>query len=202
MKVIGLAGGSGSGKGVVCQIFSTLGFQVVDTDSIYHEMTSYKSECVVALVLEFGDIILNDVGGLDRRKLSSIVFGDGNQEKLSRLNQISHYYVLNATKEIIKKANDSGVSAIVIDAPLLFESGFDKECDFIVSVLAPKDLRVERIVKRDGISEEKAKLRISHQLSDEFLKQSSDFIIVNDGEIGDLHLKVSEIAEKILNFKE
>ena len=88
----------------------------------------------------------------------------------------------------------------MVDAPLLFESGFDKKCDFVISVIADEDLRIKRITERDGISVEKAKERIKNQATDEFLKKNSLFLIVNDGDLDALEKSVNEISEKIKNF--
>ena len=197
MKVVGLAGGSGSGKGAVCQIFASLGFLIVDTDALYHYMTEGKSKCLDELRLEFGDEILTAQGTLDRKKLADIVFSDDNKQRLARLNEISHFHILKQTREIIDKARLDEVVGVIIDAPLLFESGFDRECDVTVSVLAPKALRVERIMARDSISRERAEKRISAQLTDEQLKALSDYVIVNDADIEILRERVFDVANEI-----
>ena len=87
----------------------------------------------------------------------------------------------------------------MVDAPLLFESGFDKECDVIVAVIADRDLRIERIMSRDGISKDSAERRVASQLSDEFLTEKSDFIINNSGSLTDLAADFERLIEKINN---
>ena len=102
MKIIGLCGGSGSGKGVVANLFLRYGIPGIDTDAVYHQLTSSKSPCLDALVSEFGAEILSDDGALDRRKLSRIVFADNSSSKMrEKLNLISHKYVLDSTREIL-----------------------------------------------------------------------------------------------------
>lgn len=200
MKIIGLAGGSGSGKTTVCKLFSEFGYAFINTDEVYHALTSTATPCLDDLVCEFGREILNPGYSLNRKKLADIVFNDGEGEKLKKLNKIAHFHVLRETEEIIASLSDECFCGVLVDAPLLFESGFDKKCDFIVSVIADEAVRIKRIVERDGISEEKAFARIKTQASDEFLKENSHFLIVNDGDFDALRVSVREISEKIKNF--
>ena len=201
MKIIGLCGGSGSGKGTVCAEFARLGIPSVDTDAVYHELTSRESECLSELVSAFGDKIITKSHTLDRKALADVVFGaSSSDEKRALLNKISHKHILKRTGEILDSYRSDGVRGAIVDAPLLFESGFDKECDVTVAVLADRDLRVRRIMRRDGISEERAIARISSQLSDEELSFRCDFVIVNNGEEDSLSQKVAELAEKIFEI--
>lgn len=195
MLVIGLAGGSGSGKGVASQIFASYGFLHIDTDRVYHDLISGPSPCLSELVSEFGGGILAQNGALDRKKLAAIVFSD--RTKLDRLNSIAHRHILKKTREIINSARADGYFAVLVDAPLLFESGFDKECDLVISLLAKRDIRICRIIARDGISSEKAAARIDNQLSDGFLTERSDYIIENNGTTEELSQKIDEIINEL-----
>ncbi len=196
MKVIGLCGGSGSGKSYVAKLFQKYGINSIDTDAVYHELTSYKSECLTALSREFGSSIITENDTLDRSALSKIVFKEGNAELLGRLNEISHYYILKKTFELIEKIDDK-TPAVLIDAPLLFESGLDKRCDKVIAVIAPINIRIERICRRDGISPEVARARINAQLSDEILLARADYIIENKGDSDLLCKRIDEIANQI-----
>ncbi len=199
MKIVGLCGGSGAGKGEVSRILGSLGALVLDTDRIYRELTSKRTPCLSALEEEFGSQIISEGGALDRRALSRIVFfGEGSEKKRIRLNEITHKYVLDEVRSRIK-ASGGEYRAAVVDAPLLFEAGFAPECDHIISVIADKNIRMGRICQRDGISESMAKKRIASQLSDEYLKEHSDFIIVNNGDLETLKKSVLSVAEKVLN---
>jgi len=200
LKVIGLCGGSGSGKGTVASIFAELGIPAIDTDAVYHTLTSEKSPCLDALVEQFGADILASDGSLDRKKLAEIVFCSDNSE-INRqiLNKIAHKHVLDKTRELLSEYRKEGKHAAIVDAPLLFESGFDKECDLVIAVTASENKRLERIMKRDKISIEKAKLRISAQLPDEYLAANSKYTVKNDGNLGDLKVAVENIAKEILN---
>ena len=200
MKVIGLCGGSGSGKGTVAQLFSEFDIPSIDTDKVYHALTSSKSLCLDALADEFGPQILSLDGSLDRSKLSEIVFSrNDSAEKRRKLNQISHKFVLQRTREILDEYRADGKKAVLVDAPLLFESGFDKECDFVIAVIANESIRISRIVERDKITVENARRRIRTQLPDEYLEANSKYIIKNDGMLSELRETVGKIAAEILN---
>ena len=195
LKIIGLCGGSGSGKGIVSALFSEYDFASIDTDAVYHSLTSSMTPCLSELVDFFGDSIAPE-GYLDRKSLAKIVYSDN--EKLATLNRIAHKHILIRTKELIEEYRTLGKPAVLIDAPLLFESDFNSICDIIICVVSDLNSRVERIVSRDGISEEDALLRISKQINDEWLIEHSDYVIVNNGTVEELHERVGEIAELIL----
>ena len=96
MKVIGLCGGSGSGKGTVANIFSSYGIPNIDTDAVYHDLVSNKTPCLDAIVSEFGTVVLNSEGFLNRKKLAEIVFSNTEDDsKIQVLNRISHKFVLS-----------------------------------------------------------------------------------------------------------
>ena len=195
MLVIGLAGGSGSGKGTAGKIFEAYGILPIDTDKVYHTLTEKMSPCLKELVENFGNDVILPSGALDRARLGEIVFADF--EKRERLNRITHYHILNEVRELIAAADENGYFAALVDAPLLFESGFDAECDVIISVIADKQTRIKRIVERDGISEERAVVRIQSQLSDEELIARSDYVLENNGDLSELSLRIAEIMNKI-----
>jgi dephospho-CoA kinase len=126
MKVIGLCGGSGSGKGLVCKILSEYSVPNIDTDGLYREMTSGDSPCLRALRNEFGESIIGADGSLDHSVLRNIVFSSADsRERRARLNEIAHGYIRDEARNIISQYRERGAEAIVVDAPLLYESGFD-----------------------------------------------------------------------------
>ena len=194
-KIIGLCGGSGSGKGIVASFFAENGYLTIDTDKVYREVTDKSSNCLDALVCEFGPEILNIDGSLNRKWLGEIVFSD--KKKLSALNTITHRFILDRVRTIINDSANVKYKGFVVDAPLLYESGFDKECDFVVAVLANIDIRIDRIVVRDGISREAAIKRISSQITDERLRTLADFTVENNGNLLALREEVNEIIRKI-----
>ena len=188
LKVIGLCGGSGSGKGAVGNIFSKNGYFVIDTDKVYRDITDSRSTCLDALVCEFGSDILNSNGTLDRRALGKIVFNDS--KKLRKLNEISHKFILKRVREMIYEAKNDEYIGVIVDAPLLYESGFDKECDKVIAVTCDKEIRINRIVHRDSITEEAAIKRINTQISDVELSKKADYTIVNNDGLDLLNAQV------------
>lgn len=200
MLTIGLCGGSGSGKGYVSSLFSDLGIPSIDTDKVYRDITSHKTECTRELKECFGDVIINPDGSLNRKELSRIVFfGDGCEERKKMLESITHRYILDEVRKILREyaSSENRPSAVLVDAPLLFESGFDKECNAIIAVICDRETRIKRIISRDGITRDEAIARISSQISDEKLKSLADFLIINDG-IRDLRRQVEAISNNIL----
>ena len=195
MIKIGLCGSSGSGKGYVCKKFKAYGVEYIDTDKVYRDIAVGGSECVNELCAFFGDEIVSPDGSLDRRELSKRVFeGEGSKERLKVLNEITHKYIRYETVRILEENESKGVIATIIDAPVLFESGFDKMCDVTVCVTAPTELKINRILKRDNIPIEKAKARLQSQLPDEILREKCDYEIVND-DSGSLENEIIKVVE-------
>ena len=197
MKVVGLCGQSGSGKGAVCSFFSELNVVSIDTDKVYHNIISVNSECTRELVDFFGAEIFKDPG-IDRTALRKLAFSS--EENLKMLNKITHKHILNSVRseiECIKREN--AVDGILIDAPLLFESGFDKECDFTLAVVSGNDIKIERIMKRDSITREHAIARLSSQISDDELKKRCDYVIENNSDTQTLRDSVRELKKIIFD---
>ena len=191
MLVFGLTGPSGSGKGEVAERFASFDIPVLDADRIYHQLLLPPSPCLSELVRHFGDRILNPDGSLNRRALANIVFSDA--KELDELNRIAHSYVMGTIRRKLEHYRNDGISAVLLDAPQLFEAGADKDCNIIISVLSDRENRVRRILARDGISREEAELRIDAQKSDAFFRANSDYIIENNGAPEELRPKVKKI---------
>ena len=198
MKVIGLCGGSGSGKGAVCDLFRQRRIFCIDTDLVYRDLTSKPGPLLQKLESEFGKEIISDENTLNRKALAKIVFSSENSdEKLRKLNEISHKYILDETRRMLRQQSEEGAQLSVVDAPVLFESGFDKECDIIISVIADKEIRISRIIGRDSISVDAAEERIASQMSDEELTRRSDYVIDNNGSLEELKATVFALIDEL-----
>ena len=192
IKVIGLTGQTGAGKSTVSKIISAQGVEVIDCDLVSREVVANEKRCVADLALEFSISVLNIDGTLNRKKLGSIVFSD--KEKLEKLNDIIFPYIREYLHDKIAELDKKGVNLVVLDAPTLFESGMDCECDSVVSVIAPETQRLNRIVIRDHLTEEEARNRSDSQHDDEFYTSRSQLVIVNDGDEHELHVKALELV--------
>ncbi|MBQ2750974.1 MAG: dephospho-CoA kinase [Oscillospiraceae bacterium] len=192
IKVVGLTGQTGAGKSSVSKIIRAQGIEVIDCDLVSREVVANEKRCVADLALEFSITILNMDGTLNRKRLGSIVFGD--KAKLEKLNEIIFPYIKEYIYRRIEELEQDGKDIVVLDAPTLFESGIDAECDFVISVIAPETQRLNRIVIRDHLSDEDARKRMASQHNDEFYTSRSQLVIVNDGDQHDLHVKALELV--------
>ncbi len=191
---IGLTGVSGSGKSFVTKIFDQYGIPSINADAVVHELYSAKNSCTEALSHLFGNDILLTDGSVDRRKLASVVFAS--KEKLQLLNQTVHPFVVDRINKISKEKENQGEKAFLIEAPQLFEAGLEASCDYVISVMADHETRIERLITRDGITKQMAEKRISNQFEDSFFKDRSDFCIENN--VGDdLETQVHSILTEI-----
>lgn len=194
MKIIGLCGRSGSGKGYVSKIFREFSGLHIDTDAVYHQLllpaNNSVSPLVGELTEEFGTLVLDGLS-LNRKKLGEIVFSS--PEKLKKLNEISHRAILAEVRNIIDK---SDAPFAIVDAPVLFESGFNNFCDYTVCVVCSDDKSIERIVNRDGITETEAKKRLNSQIKQEELTRKCDFTIYNN-DCDDIETQVQTILREI-----
>ena len=195
MLVIGLTGPTGAGKGAVATIFEGYGIPVINADRVYHDLITPPSSCLQELVETFGKEVLSPDGSLNRRTLASIVFNSPAARE--RLNAITHRYVMEEVRTRMERLRRDGVPVAVFDAPQLFEAEAHKACGSVISVLAERQIRLERIMARDGITAEAAMRRILAQKSDEFFKTHSNYIIENNGNIELLAPQVHRILEEL-----
>ena len=183
--IIGITGGSGVGKSTVSAEFEKRGFFVIDADKVAHKVMDKGTECLKEVITFFGTEYLNDDGTLNRKKLGSLVFN--NKEKLEKLNEITHKYIIKEIKFLSQKDEN-----VIIDAAVLFESDLKNLCNKTIFVSCPFDIRVKRIMERDNITRTYAEDRINAQPKDDYYKQRCDFEITNDGD-NDIVAKVEEI---------
>lgn len=173
-KIIGLTGGIGSGKSTVAKFFSELGTPVYIADSQAKKIMDYP-ETIREVQAIFDENITDENGKLDRKKIASIVFN--NPEKLQQLNGVIHPKVNEDFKNWLKQHKE--FPYIIKEVAIIFETQTEKQFDKIILVTAPEKLRIERVMKRDNISEKQTLERMKNQLSDEEKIKKSDFIITN-----------------------
>lgn len=182
--LVGLCGRSGSGKGYVAERFAALGIPSIDTDAVYRSLTSASatlSPCMKELVDRFGESVAAEDNSLDRTVMRSLVFG-GDRNALADLNRITHKHILARVEAMASEMHGDGHDIVLIDAPLLYESGFDKECARVVVVTAPEETVVRRIMRRDGIDADAARARLKTQIPADDLAARADFVIENAGD--------------------
>ena len=174
-KIIGITGNSGSGKTTATEILRRLtNADIIDADKVVRELSIPGTEYLNAIKEKFSESVLFEDGSLNRKELANKIYN--NKEDLENLNSLTFKYVV---QEIRKRIEESNNTIIILDAPLLFESGLDKECTSVIGLIAPFDVKVNRIVARDGISEEIAYSRINIQAKDEFYIDKADIVIEN-----------------------
>ena len=190
-KLIGLTGQSGAGKSTVAEVFAKLGAYVINADKIVAELYNAGSPCLKAVAAEFGQDILNPDGTLDRRKLAQRAFAS--RERTDALNRLVHPFVTARLFELLRGAE----GIVVFDAPQLFEADADVICDAVVAVTADKDIRVNRIIKRDSLSEEQAMLRVNAQYGEEYFRARADYIIENNFDEESLRTQAEKVYNKL-----
>lgn len=174
---VGLTGGIGSGKSLICSILEKLRVPVYYADAEAKRLMNNDPVLKTQIMDLFGDKAYSR-GSIDRKYLAGLVFGDG--ELLASLNYVVH----PAVREDFKRWADlqKGVPYVVEEAAILFESGAHRELDQAVLVYAPVEVRISRVMERDGCDRESVLRRMDHQLSEEELKKLADHVIVNDGQ--------------------
>ena len=192
MRIIGLTGGSGTGKGTFAALLREKGAGWVDADAVYRTLCAENRDMLAALDAAFGGV-LDQNGALDRPKLASIVFAD--PEKLKKLNAITLPYIRAASLEAMRAQGDCPF--VLYDAPTLFEVGADDLCERIIGVLADTEVRVQRIMARDGLDETAARARIGAQPDADFYRARCDYIVENNGGLADLQRQADAIFEDL-----
>ncbi len=197
MKIIGITGPTGAGKGALCSMLIASGIPCINADEVYHQLLTPPSPCLDALVEHFGADILTDSGCLDRRALASKVFAPNAEEERENLNRITHAFVREKMLAMIDELELSGCSSVCLDVPLLFESGFDGMCDLTVAVLAEREKRIERIVSRDRLDRDGAIARAASQPGDEFYTYRADLTVYNNSDLSDLKEGFEQIVDRL-----
>lgn len=192
--IIGIIGGIASGKSAVANILSKKGYKIINGDTLGKLVVEKNRPAYSEIVGYFGEGILQDDGSINREKLGDIVFTD--KEKLAMLNRITHKYIYNEAEKLIRKYKEDGVNNIAIDAALLYEIGLDVFTDYVWFVDADKELRIKRLMERNNLTLEKAKLRIEAQTIFQNMSRT-DALIEDNGDINELEDKITELIKKL-----
>lgn len=188
MKIIGITGGSGAGKSTVCAELKKRGALIIDADKISREVSARGGAAFDEIVGAFGEEILSG-GEIDRKRLGGIVFAD--REKLDTLNKITHKHIF---AEMKRQLSGCRAAVAVLDVPLLFQDDFPIKCDLTVAVTAPHDVRIERIMRRDGIDRGAAEARLKNQISDAQYAELADMCFENNG----TEERLAELADRLI----
>ena len=193
--VVGLTGQTGAGKTTVSDYLKENGVTIIDADHIAREVVESGSACIADIALEFGCEYINMDGTLNRKKMAKTVFTD--KAKLKKLNALIFPYIIDSIRTRTAQLRREQQGIIVLDAPTLFESGADRECDYVVFITAPRQLRRERIIRRDRLTEEEADQRINAQHDEEYYKSRSWQVLENDGSVDELKNQTSMLLSRL-----
>lgn len=180
MRIIGITGPTGAGKTTALSALADLGAAVIDCDAVYHRLTCRPGPMLDELRQRYGDGIFDENGSLQRKALGAVVFAD--EGALADLNAITHRYINLEVDALLQTARTEGRPAAAVDAIALLESDLKDKCHCTVAVTARDEVRLRRIMARDGIGEEYARLRLAAQKPAEFFEQNSDHVLRNDGD--------------------
>jgi dephospho-CoA kinase len=182
MKIIGITGGIGSGKSTVCRIFSDLGYAIYSADDAAKRVMIENQPLIAEMKKTFGEQVYLPDGNLNREYLREVAFG--NPEMLQKLNHIVH----PATRQDFidwraKIAQNYEKSFVLKEAAILYESGAYKDMDFVISIYAPKNIRIKRVMSRDNITEKAVLQRMNNQWADAEKMRLADYVIYNEGKM-------------------
>jgi len=193
MRRIGITGGIGSGKSAVTDRLRELGYTVIDADEVAREAAEPGEPALLRLREEIGDDIFLENGALNRPALSKLIFHD--PDVLMKVNTIFHPDIQSRIETKIKDCDENEV--IFISAPLLFESAIDWKTDEVWLVTADEDIRIARVMKRDGISEADVRARMDNQMSDDEKRVLSDVVIDNSGTLEQLYKTIEGLLNNL-----
>ncbi len=196
MLKVGLTGGIGSGKSTASKYFAQMGAFIFDADTEAKKLINTNATVQNELIAEFGTDIINPKGGIEKRKLARIAFQDDDHQQ--RLNFVIHPYIFDLIDNMfIKVSSANRHSMFVVDAAMIYESGFDSHLDYVVVITAQLMHRMERALKRGNLTRDEVLKRIELQLPEEEKVGMADFVIHNDGSEAELEENVRDLLEKL-----
>ena len=179
MYIIGVTGGIACGKSTVSNELSKYGAKIINADKMAHWQLAPGGEIYKAYIDHFGIDILNEEGLIDRRKVAAIVFN--NKDELKWINEMAHPILLRYIRERLVKYQSEGLKLAILDVPLLYEAGWDRECDEVWVVHLKHGRQVNRLMERNNLTLEEAESRIKAQIPSKERRKRADVVIDNNG---------------------
>lgn len=192
-RVIGITGGIASGKSNVCNVLRELGYKIIDCDEITFNLSKKGNILHKEIINYFGSEYLLEDGELDKKKLGSVIFND--QSKREALDRITHPIIKDELLRELKEYSNEEV--IFVEVPLLYESKFNLICDFVVCVYLDKNLQIQRLMEREGISYEFAKRKVESQMDLKVKGQLADYVIISNGSFEETRVQVLAFIGKL-----
>ena len=196
MLKVGLTGGIGSGKSTASRYFESLGAFVLDADEEAKKLITSNETVQHELISEFGTDIIDGTGRMNKNKLSRVAFQDEDHQQ--RLNSVVHPYIFNLIdKEFNRVLNDKKHGVFIVDAALIYETGFDAHLDYVIVVTAHLKNRMERALGRETLSREEILKRVGFQWPEEEKVNMADFVVHNDGTEAELQKNIESLIKKL-----
>lgn len=200
-KVIGITGGIGSGKSTVAKIIESLRHKVIRSDDTAKKLMRNNNELKQKLIAEFGqDIYIDDLP--NKEKISSLIFGNNkqNEENRNKINSIVHPFVIEDNLATIEDFFEAGVENVFVESALIFEAGLENGYDYIIAVNSDEEKVIERLKQRNNLTEDKIRDRLSSQLSPQYKKSHSDFVIDNNKTLKELEKTTKFILDLVISL--
>ena len=196
MKIIGITGASGSGKTTTSEILNKReDAKIIDADKVAKSLNIPGTDYMNDIRNVFGEKVLLENGHLNRKELAKIIYSD--KKARENLNSLTFKYVVDEILKTIEKYKETDINFIIVDAPLLIESGLNKYCDFVIALIADDNLKIKRICKRDNIDKETAIKRLKIQHDNSYYIDNSDFYIENTEDYN-LEKRINEILDLVI----
>jgi dephospho-CoA kinase len=195
MLVVGLTGNIASGKSTVARLLAARGVHVIDADVLAREAVGPGSPALAHIVERWGRDVVGADGALDRAALRARVFDD--RSELDALNAIVHPEVQRRRDALLGAAREAGERMVVCDIPLLFEAGLEGEVDVVILVVAPQDVRLERLMRDRRLNRAEAMAMIAAQMPSELKRERADYVVDNSGSLDAVEARVNEVWSAI-----
>jgi dephospho-CoA kinase len=195
-RIVALTGNIGSGKSTVARLLEERGAYCIRTDEVARKVVEPGTPAYQEIVQAFGRGVLTSDGTLDRTALGRIVFQDEGKRRL--LERITHPRIMEEVARLVAEGTQRGVRVIIIEIPLLFETGMDKGFPDVILVTAPESVRFQRIMERDSLDPEEVARRIQSQIPEKIKIPKARWVIENSGSLEDLKRKVDELWQELV----